>query len=92
MEKTIIPRADLQLRKVGSLYMIVDLCSGSVNLTNVFSLNETAAELWRHVTEGNFTVAELAEWLAGEYGIDRSVALRDVTRQLDEWREFGLVK
>ena len=38
---------NLQLRKIGNKYMIVSTASGNVNMTDVFTLNETAARLWQ---------------------------------------------
>ena len=36
----------LQLRRIGSKWMIVKAVDGEVNMTDVISLNETAARLW----------------------------------------------
>ena len=63
MNETIEPKDGLRLRKIGSRYMIVEACNGNVNMTDVFSLNETAARLWQRINEGKFTPEELAGWL-----------------------------
>lgn len=92
MEDRIIPRKDLYLRRVGSRYMIVEADEGNVNLTHVFSLNETAAGLWQQLEKGLCTAGQLAGWLAETYGISRETALNDVEKQLEEWTDFGLVE
>ena len=81
----------LKLRKLGSKYMVVDTCAKNVNLSNVFTLNETAAQLWMQLEHHDATAEELADRLCEEYDVDRGTALSDVERQLSEWREFGLI-
>lgn len=82
----------LQLRQVGRRYMIVDVRSDKVNMSDVFSLNETAADLWKRMGEGDFTVEELAAWLCDTYEVEPKTALKDVTSQLEEWKKYGLVE
>jgi len=91
MNGTIRPREGLQLRKIGRQHMIVDACSGNVNLTNVYTLNESASLLWQHIGEGSYSIDELAEWLGGKYGMDAASVLADVTAQIEAWRSFGLL-
>ena len=86
------PNPNLQLRKIGRQYMIVEACAGNVNLTNVFTLNETAANLWQRMSEGDSTVEELTKWLCDEYDVEPSTAEADVKKQLEEWKAYGLVK
>lgn len=92
MNHTIQPKRNLQLRKVGKHYMIVEVCKENVNITNVFSLNKTAAALWQRINNGMYTAEELAEWLCGEFRVDRETAMKDIRRQLDEWKEYGLTE
>lgn len=91
MSETIRPRQGLQLRKIGRQHMIVVVCSDNVNMTNVYTLNETAALLWMRLGEGSFSVEELAAWLGGKYGLDKAAVLADVVAQIETWRDFGLL-
>ncbi len=79
----------LKLRKIGSRYMIVSLAENNVNLSEVYTLNATAAGIWERVEEN--TVEEIADWICGEYEVDRERALADVEAQLEEWEKFGLI-
>ena len=45
-------RKGIQLRKIGNRYMIVDACAGNVNMSKVYSLNQTAAWIWQCVADG----------------------------------------
>lgn len=82
----------LQLKRIGSKYMIVNVVQNEVNLTDVFTLNESAAWLWQQ-TEGKEMIPEvLAEALCRRYEVEKETALRDVTRQLEEWKGYGLLE
>ena len=88
---TIRPKDGLQLRKVGTQFMIVEACEGNVNMSNVYSLNQTAAMLWEWTAQGNHTPDELAERLCEVYDTDKETALHDVERQIAEWKSYGLI-
>lgn len=93
MERQIVhPKEGLQLRKIGRQYMIVEASAEKANMSYVYSLNHTAAQLWEQLSKGDSTMEELSDWLAALYGIDPDVARRDVARQLAAWREFGLIE
>lgn len=81
----------LSLRKIGSKFMIVRVEEGTLNMTEVFSLNETAAALWQYAKDRDFSVEELVDWVCETYDVQDDVARRDVLRQLKEWKEYGLL-
>lgn len=82
---------DLKLRQIGPYYMIVKTSGERTDMTDVFSLNETAAWLWKRAEGRDFTAADLAQWLCDEYDVTMEVALRDVRKMLREWQEGGLL-
>lgn len=81
----------LQLRRIGSRWMIVKAVDGEVNMTDVISLNETAARLWERFLGREFTEDEMAEWICGEYDVELSVAKNDVHNLLNRWKEYGML-
>lgn len=84
-------RDGLQLRKIGSRYMVVDACEDNVNLSHVYSLNGTAAWMWERLAEGISSPDELTDRLCEDYQVERERAFHDVEKQLTEWQRFGLV-
>ncbi len=80
----------LVLRQVAGEYMIVNPFSDEVNMTKVYSLNETAAWLWQQVDGKEFTAADLAQLLCSEYEVDEATALADAEELCAQWREAGL--
>lgn len=87
-----ILKENLQLRKVGRQYLIVDTSSENVNMSKVFILNETAACMWQKMKAGECSADGLAEWLCEEYEVDRETARKDVERQLEDWKRKGLIE
>ena len=80
-----------KLRQIGNRYMIVDVCTGQSNTTNVFYMNRSAAMLWQKAGHTDFTPEQFVEWLCETYEVDVERAEADVHRLLDCWRKFGLI-
>ena len=72
--------------------MIVNADSGVVNMTDVFTLNQTAAKMWKFIEGKDFTAEEIVDWLCENYEVNRQTAEKDVERQLNDWKNFGLIK
>lgn len=84
-------RNDLKLRKIGNKYVLVEIRDSHANLTDVFTLNATAACLWQRMCEGDFTDQELAEWVCERFEVNIDTALGDINRQLNEWKKYNLL-
>ncbi|MDY3141788.1 MAG: PqqD family protein [Parabacteroides sp.] len=82
----------LTLKKVGKNYMLVEVADNEVNMTNVYSMNSTAAWLWEHLDTSEQQIADIADKMCSEYEVDRETALTDITSQLQQWKEMGLIK
>lgn len=92
MEKrTVRPKEGVRLRKVGRQYMIVEANENDVNMSDVYSLNQTAARMWERIAQGNCTSDDLADCLCEDFEIDRDTAVQDVEWQLAEWKTYGLI-
>lgn len=85
------PKSNLRLRKIGRQYMIVNTRQENVDLSDVFTLNETAAGLWQQMIQGATVPEKLADWLCEIYEVDRETALQDVKKQLAQWKAYGLI-
>ena len=72
--------------------MIVEANENHANMSDVYSLNPTAAMMWQRMGEGACTPDDLADCLCKEFDIDKATALHDVERQLDDWLQFGLIQ
>lgn len=85
-------RTNLTLRRMGRRYMMVNAALAAQDTADVYTLNETAARLWERLGDDEISLPSQATWLADEYGIAYDDALADVTTQVQEWQEFGLIE
>ena len=83
-------REDLTLRKVGNEYFIVEPDQGMVDLSKVFTLNETAAFLWNALQGKEFDTQNAADILIEEYQIDQQTAYNDSQKILDMFKSQSL--
>ena len=63
--------SNLILRQVGGEYMIVNPFSETMDMAQVYSLNETAAWLWKQLENKEFTVDEAGALLCKDCGTGR---------------------
>lgn len=84
-------KPNLTLRRIGANYMIVDLSSESVNMANVFNLNESAAAIWQAFEGKEFTEEDVVDYLCREYEVEAEQAAADTKLLLESWQECGLV-
>ena len=84
-------RTDLTLRQIGRSYMVVELSDQGTNLTNVYTMNETAAWLWKEFVRVDFTEEMLVKRLCEEYEVTEEKAAEDVARLVGDWKEMGLI-
>ena len=84
-------KSNLTLRRIGRNYMVVELSEQEVNLTNVYTMNETAAWLWKECGTGDFSQEMLVKRLCEEYEVSEEKAAMDVAQLIQEWKNYGLV-
>lgn len=82
---------NLELKKIGNNYMIVESNNNNINMTNIYSMNESAAMLWLKIGFKDFTFNQLVNWIREEYIVEESTAKEDITKLLKDWKEFGLI-
>ena len=86
-------RHNIRLRKMGSRYMIVNPSSSAINMTDVYTLNESAAFLMRKCLDSeSFEIADLASWLMEEYDVAPELATADATATAEEWLRLELAE
>ena len=71
--------------------MIVEACEENVNMSDVYSLNHTAARMWERIARGGCTPDELSDYLCEHYDVDKATTTHDVERQLAEWKAYGVI-
>ncbi|MDE5669398.1 MAG: PqqD family protein [Duncaniella sp.] len=84
-------KANLKLRKVGMNYMLVDVSDADANITDVYTLNETAAFVWNAAVEHGVEAKTLASLVCEEYDVSHDTVLSDIESLLLTWRSSGLI-
>ena len=81
---------DLVLRQIGDEYMIVNPFTDTVDMTDVYTLNESAAWLWLQLEGKSFTQSDLVSLLQTEYDVDTETARADIDELCNHWLSSGL--
>jgi hypothetical protein len=84
-------KEDLILRRVGGDYVIVDPGQDMVDMSKVFTLNETAAWLWDELKGREFTKDTVVELLCSQYEVTAEQAQEDVKTLLDTFAMNGML-
>jgi len=81
------------LREVCGEQIIVAEGKENIDFSNIISMNESSAYLWKKVQQmESFTADELAQLLTEQYEVEYEVALNDATTLADQWVEAGIVE
>lgn len=76
-------RKELTLRQIGKDYIIVEPGQDKVDLSKVYTLNETAAWLWKELHTHEFSKEDMVNKLLGEYEVTKEQASTDVEKLLE---------
>lgn len=84
-------RNDLTLRQLGDEYIIVDPSQDMVDMSKVFTLNESAAFIWNELQGINFTLEDVVNLLLDAYEVTADRATTDAQHLLHNFEKQGLV-
>lgn len=85
-------RTDLVLRTIGTDHMIVDPSQDMVDLSKVFTLNNSAAWLWEQLQGKEFSIATVVDLLCQEYDVADSQAHSDAEILIQDFKKQGLLQ
>ena len=80
------------LRDICGEYIIVAEGLENIDFSNIISLNESSAYLWKKVEKmDSFTIEDLARFLTDEYEVDMKTAMADSEALAKQWLSVGVV-
>lgn len=85
-------RKDLVLRKMGDEYVIVDPSQNVIDMSRVFTLNETAAYIWNKLDGVVFDNEFIANILVNHYEVELIQALKDANVLINKFVKEGLLE
>lgn len=71
--------------------MLVDVAISHPDMTDVYTLNETAASVWSILSEGLTEPEKIAAKVCEEYEVDYATSLGDVKALISSWVKSGLL-
>jgi hypothetical protein len=84
-------KENLVLRRIGNEYIIIVPDKGRVDLTEVYTLNETSAWIWEQLKNKDFTIEQVTDLIQERYDVDRERAMTDVQTFIDVLKKGGLI-
>ncbi|WP_028900071.1 PqqD family protein [Prevotella sp. HJM029] len=85
-------KKDFNLRNVCGENIIVAEGEENIDFSDIISMNETSAYLWKQVQGKEFTPELLVELLMQEYDVAEGEALRDVEQLIKVWCDAGIAE
>jgi len=85
-------RSELVLRQLGDEYVIVDSCKGVMDLSKVYTLNETAAFLWKELHVRDFDYSDIVELLLERYDVEKEQAESDAKDLMRKFKKINNVE
>lgn len=80
------------LRNVCGEYIIVAEGKENIDFSNIISLNESSAYLWKKIQNmDSFSIEDLAKFLMEEYDVDMETAIADSKSLVEQWVSIGIV-
>ena len=84
-------KKDIILRRIGSEYIIIAPNKHTVDLTEVYTLNEMSVWIWEQFKDKDFTIEQIVEIVEQHYEVDRDKAMSDVHAFVDMLRKGELI-
>lgn len=85
-------KTGFNLREVCGENIIVAEGMENIDFTNIISMNESSAYLWRNIQGRDFTAEDLMHLLTEEYEVDEQTALNDAKAVMLQWQKAGIVE
>ena len=81
------------LRTVCGENMIVAEGKENIDFSNIISMNESSAYLWKNIqNKESFDENDLSKLLQQEYEVDESTALNDSKELIKQWADAGIIE
>jgi hypothetical protein len=84
-------REDLVLRHIGADHVIVDPGQEVVDMSKVFTLNDSAAWLWEQLQGRTFSKETMVDLLLSAYEVTAELAAHDADQLISLFERHGLL-
>ena len=80
------------LRQICGENVIIAEGEENIDFSNIISMNESSAYLWKNIQDKEFTEVELVKLLTEEYDVDEITAKSDVDSLVKSWLNAGIIE
>jgi len=84
-------RVDLQLRQLGDEHILVDPGRDHLDVSKVFTFNETAVQIWLELQGKEFNVESVKAVLLDNYEVGEDEAERDAVALVKQFEKRGFL-
>lgn len=80
------------LRQICGENVIIAEGEENIDFSNIISMNESSAYLWKNIQDKEFSEVELVKLLTEEYDVDEIIAKSDVDSLVKSWLNAGIIE
>lgn len=80
------------LRQICGENVIIAEGKENIDFSNIISMNESSAYLWKNIQDKEFSEVELVKLLTEEYDVDEITAKSDVDSLVKSWLNAGIIE
>ena len=80
------------LRQICGENVIIAEGEENIDFSNIISMNESSAYLWKNIQDKEFSEVELVKLLTEEYDVDEISAKSDVDSLVKSWLNAGIIE
>ncbi|WP_434503763.1 PqqD family protein [Prevotella sp.] len=80
------------LRQICGENVIIAEGEENIDFSNIISMNESSAYLWKNIQDKDFSEDELVKLLTEEYEVDEITAKSDVNSLVKSWLNAGIIE
>lgn len=85
-------KKSFELRDVCGEKVLIASGIENIDFGALVNLNSTAADIYNHFADREFTKEDIVAFLTAEYDVDADTALRDTTVLLDNLMKAGVIE
>ncbi len=85
-------KSGFNLRQICGENVIIAEGEENIDFSNIISMNESSAYLWKNIQDKDFSEDELVKLLTEEYDVDEITAKSDVNSLVKSWLNAGIIE
>lgn len=85
-------KVGFNLRQICGENVIIAEGEENIDFSNIISMNESSAYLWKKIQDKEFSEDDLVKLLIEEYEVDEVTAKSDISSLVKSWLDAGIIE